>query len=742
MQIKLREGQDKVAEYRGGLLAVPAVPGAGKTTVLAFLAAELIAEDETGTAEILIVTYMNSAVANFRRRIGDFLENKGLPRNRGFKVKTLHSLALNILKEKPELELVNADFNIIDNYQRNQIINQLVGRWLANNQERMMNYFTPTNDQYRYHQQLERWQEKDFPAYIKKMISHFKTNLLSAKDLKKIIEEARNLGKAVYDGYFTFAAEIYQLYELALNREGYLDFDDFIVYSLKLLRNDKELQQRIAAKYSFVFEDEAQDSNKLQEELLFLLAGEQNNLVRVGDSNQAIMGTFTAAEPYIFRDYSEREDVQVRSITLSSRSSKDIINLANYFVSWSVEKYHDFARMPLEEKYIKPVPKTDPYPNPRPEGYTIGTKKFFLQEDELKFLADHATKRAEENHEETIAILLPANYLIDELVKYLDRKESSYQYVGRKNIAEEKINGLEILLKYLSEPDNKVYLREVFLRIMNEDNQDDENIKAFIDNILAEFAVEELIYPTGGERITNFTTQIRKDKYFASFYKFLQRLRGWLQASLELPPDELVLFLADRLELTSNSLAISQHLALQFSQILNQHPGWRLDQLMTDLPRIKESLVKFANTLDDMEGFKPEPGIVTLSTFHGAKGLEWDTVYLGALTSDNFQSELDNRFQGEYNYLADEANNPVAVARAELARLQESSNQHSPVESARLDVIGERMRLLYVGITRARKNLLLTTHQAVTEKWLKEPAAAYYALEEYIMQERNKYNAD
>ena len=70
--IQLRPGQVEVADYRKGYLAVPAVPGAGKTTVLAYLAASLIAEGYTGKGKILIVTYMNSAVANLGQGLAIF----------------------------------------------------------------------------------------------------------------------------------------------------------------------------------------------------------------------------------------------------------------------------------------------------------------------------------------------------------------------------------------------------------------------------------------------------------------------------------------------------------------------------------------------------------------------------------------------------------------------------------------------------------------------------------------------
>ena len=78
--MRFRPGQDEVAAYTGGMLAVPAVPGAGKTTVLSWLAARIISEGLPRGAKVLVVTVMNSAVANFTRKIGDWLEGRNLPR--------------------------------------------------------------------------------------------------------------------------------------------------------------------------------------------------------------------------------------------------------------------------------------------------------------------------------------------------------------------------------------------------------------------------------------------------------------------------------------------------------------------------------------------------------------------------------------------------------------------------------------------------------------------------------------
>jgi DNA helicase-2/ATP-dependent DNA helicase PcrA len=135
MSIQLRPDQERVAEYRGGYLAVPAVPGAGKTTVLAHLGAELIAAGLPRPGRILIVTYTNSAVGNFRSRIGDFLEERGLPRGQGYEVRTIHSLALHIVREQPASIGWSDAFTMMSEPWLQGLLERLTRKWIGRNRD-------------------------------------------------------------------------------------------------------------------------------------------------------------------------------------------------------------------------------------------------------------------------------------------------------------------------------------------------------------------------------------------------------------------------------------------------------------------------------------------------------------------------------------------------------------------------------------------------------------------------------
>ena len=96
---------------------------------------------------------------------------------------------------------------------------------------------------------------------------------------------------------------IYQDYQRSLAYRGAVDFDDLIRLALAALRADPHLVTRLREQWPYILEDEAQDSSRLQEEILRLLAGEDGHWVRVGDPNQAIYETFTTANPQHLIDF-------------------------------------------------------------------------------------------------------------------------------------------------------------------------------------------------------------------------------------------------------------------------------------------------------------------------------------------------------------------------------------------------------------------------------------------------------
>ena len=130
-KINYRKDQIPIMNYECGTMAVPAVPGAGKTFIVTNLVAKLLEENKNEKGKILILTYMNSAANNFKGRIKKILEEKGIESTNGFEVMTIHSLAAKIIKEKPEAMMLSEDFNIADDFQKTMMLNDCINTFRA-----------------------------------------------------------------------------------------------------------------------------------------------------------------------------------------------------------------------------------------------------------------------------------------------------------------------------------------------------------------------------------------------------------------------------------------------------------------------------------------------------------------------------------------------------------------------------------------------------------------------------------
>ena len=118
-----------------------------------------------------------------------------------------------------------------------------------------------------------------------------------------------------------------------------MDFDDLIRLAIQALEADADYLQRLRQQWPYILEDEAQDSSRLQEEILAQLAGPGGNWVRVGDPNQAIYESFTTASPKYLREFLAREEVVARFLPNSGRSTVSIIELANHLVDWTMQEH-------------------------------------------------------------------------------------------------------------------------------------------------------------------------------------------------------------------------------------------------------------------------------------------------------------------------------------------------------------------------------------------------------------------
>ncbi|MCA9929449.1 MAG: hypothetical protein KC419_13260, partial [Anaerolineales bacterium] len=181
-------------------------------------------------------------------------------------------------------------------------------------------------------------------------------------------------------------------------------------------------------------------------------------------------------------------------------------------------------------------------------------------------------------------------------------------------------------------------------------------------------------------------------------------------------------------------------IAYQIAGILRRwrdaQPEKRLPELVADLEGVATGRRSLPiRALTDF-GYEPQPGRITLTTQHSAKGLEWDAVFLVGIDGFWIPGSLDAPFLGVHDFLGGD---PTAEASAQLRYLMEGDagiyDGRSATESAHIDIISERLRLLYVGITRAKRYLHLSRSRA-TRQYSKdrdtEPATVMGVLYKYL----------
>ncbi|NJN84922.1 MAG: hypothetical protein HC802_23300 [Caldilineaceae bacterium] len=188
-------------------------------------------------------------------------------------------------------------------------------------------------------------------------------------------------------------------------------------------------------------------------------------------------------------------------------------------------------------------------------------------------------------------------------------------------------------------------------------------------------------------------------------------LRKWTRATI-LPVDELLLTLGNDLFSAPSDLALTHRLAVLLSKLAQENPSWRLPELAGELENIAQNKRRILGFSEDGAGYEAKPGQVTVATIHSAKGLEWDRVYILAVNNFSFPSGVEgDKYRGERWYVRDNLN-LVAEAVEQVRQLHmgtlDEYRSGLATQRERSAVAAERLRLLYVGITRARRELILT----------------------------------
>jgi DNA helicase-2/ATP-dependent DNA helicase PcrA len=714
--IKPRPHQELILNYKSGRMGISAVPGSGKTSTLSLLAANLITRGVLGDdQEILIVTLVNSAVDNFYSRIGSMIKDMGLLPDIGYRVRTLHGLAHDIVRDRPELAGLDSRFQIVDEREAENILEDSVKAWIRSNPGALDEYLNPELDE----RLIENIRTEKFPDDLQTIAGNF---IRYAKDLQITPEYLRERLEQlpVPLPLAEFGSEVYSAYQQALTYRGAVDFDDLIRLALLVLKSDDRYLERLQSRWPYILEDEAQDSSRLQEQILSMLVGPNGNWVRVGDPNQAIYESFTTANPEYLRAFIRDPQTQAFSLPTSSRSTPSLIYLANSFVNWSMQEHplpevRDALQAP---PYIQPVEMGDQYPNPVdiPEGIKVVTQSYSPQ-DEVRAIADSIQRWLPNNQDKTIAVLAPRNHRAFDLADELRRRKIEVvdSLLRSSTMTRFSAGALANILRYLADPLSPTKLATVYRVWKRNDRNDEEtakNLERTAELLRKCQHTESYLFPgLEDDWLENISSDPEYDDAYAHLEQFRLLVRRWL-ATVLLPIDQLVLAVAQDLLDQPAELALAHKLALLLGRASEDHPTWRLPELTEELAVIARNERRFLGFSAEETGFDPSlyRGKVVVATMHKAKGLEWDRVYLMSVNNYDFPSANPfDKFISERYYFRNNLNlEAEALAQLDSLFAEEGYQEGQATVSSRLDYVKERLRLLYVGITRPRSELIIT----------------------------------
>ncbi len=731
---RLRPEQARIMAYRGGRMAVSAVPGSGKTLTLALLAARLILEGRIDEeSEVLVVTMQNSAVDNIAQRIRRILVENRLPPV-GYRVCTLHKLANDILRRRFDLAGVEDGFFIVDEAEAQRSMHSAADVWIAGHRAWWLSFLPQGSDGPRRDvEELWRNKTEELGLEVTKLCKHLR---LSPEKARELVQASGDAGD-----FLPVGLDLYEQYQRYLRARSGLDFDDLIWRGIDVLEQDSMLLRNLHTRWPYILEDEAQDSSPLQEQILATLAGENGNWVRVGDPNQAIHSTFTAADPRYFRAFCRQDNVERVDLPESGRCGRPIIALANHLVHWVCAEHPEPAvrEAAFELQDIRPTAPGDAQPNPPDEECHLHfqIQPFADNDAEANKVASWAANYVRRHAERTVALLCPTQWQGANVVKALQQIVPAVPFDDLLRSTPQTRSVAQVLAAtcdYLGSPISRRSLTRLYTVLAENDFLGTTMPRATIRQqrtLLDSLAPHNLLFPRDAANLR----ELLPDNVEASeedteaLGHFAELVSHWVRA-LALPIDQLLLTIAQELFTRESDLAICHSLATGLGATGQAHPEWRLPDFAAELDQVARNRRTISGLSLADAGYTPQAGHVVVTTMHKAKGLEWDAVYLTSVDSLEFPDTCEDFFRDEPYFMPGRA--PSVEARKRLEQIvreaqevrqtdgqttqETSDNEMAPslmapygaIEQARLEYIAERLRLLYVGITRAKRDVALT----------------------------------
>ena len=546
--MKIDTSQINAIRHKDGPELVLAGPGSGKTLVITRRVQHLIDQYHIPPSAILVITFTKAAATEMRQRFEKLMGGRRVPVSFG----TFHAVYFMILKHAYGY---TAD-NIVKEEQRLQFMKEYIRRL-----------------------RLEYDDENEFISSLFSEISLIKNTSVNLAHYYSSC-----CGQDVF-------RNIFEAYENFLHQNRFIDFDDMLVYCKELFKERKDILQAWQRKYKYILIDEFQDINRIQYEIIKMLALPENNLFIVGDDDQSIYH-FRGARPEIMLNFTkDYPDAGKVILDTNYRSGAEIVRHAGNLISFNQKRF---------EKKIAPAAKT---------GIPVVKQEFQTQREQNLYVIQEILRLHREGMEyKDMAVLFRTNMQPRFLMEMMLDYSISFTAKDRiPNIYDHWITRDLFAYIDIARGDRR---RSTFLKIMNRP-------KRYLSR--ESLPYEEVAFDVWEEYYEEQGWMVQRLEKLQMDLKVIAGMRPYSAINYIRKGVAYEDYLREYAEVRRIPF---EDLADVLDELQENARGFEtFDSWFEHIKQLREELEEQAKSYKVAEG-------VNLSTLHSSKGLEYDTVFL------------------------------------------------------------------------------------------------------------------
>lgn len=575
MDTKMSSRQREAVEATDKKLLIVAGAGSGKTHVLTMRIARFIKDGVVSPENLLAITFTNKAARELETRL---LPMIGADALHLIEVGTFHAVCGRILRKYIKRLGYGSNYTIYDRGDQNTLLREILKAQGVD-------------------------VKKVSLSGILSVISRVKNQGISPEEFAQQMH---------FSEFEKQVAEIYPLYETHKRKNNALDFDDMLLFTVKLAEEEVEVRERLRARFHCIFVDEYQDTNHIQYRFLRAIVEDGSYLTVVGDADQSIYA-FRGADISNILDFNrDYPDARVVKLEENYRSTGNILRVANMVIRNNKERV---------DKILRPV---------MGDGDPVRFTHYQTDDDEADRVVGEIVSRARTIPLEEIAILYRTNAQSRVFEDRLMKRGISYRVVGGLKFYDRKeVKDFIAYLKLIANSDDDV----AFTRVINIPKRGlgDKSIAS-----LQEFARTQgtsLFHAIKMIDESGFALGIKRK--FWAFYEMIEKFRAYKENH------GLVELVTEVYERSGYRLMLSESTSIEDKTRIEN-----IDAYLSSVASFEEEnedltledYLASVTLLSDQD--KSEEGGVNLLTVHSAKGLEFDTVFVAGLEEGIFPSQM------------------------------------------------------------------------------------------------------